>query len=96
MSRKFLNDNYYYVTSNTGTGLKANEKVKQTFFWIEDENSKLDKLAELLKTDIDGSVISKHIILFNLPSFQKYKIQRDQVIRQLVPNGIQKRKYSRR
>jgi superfamily II DNA/RNA helicase len=66
MSRKFLNDNYYYVTSNTGFGLKANEKVKQTFYWIEDENSKLDKLAELLKSEITGSVISKIIFLLNL------------------------------
>jgi superfamily II DNA/RNA helicase len=63
MARKLLNDNYYYVTSNTGTGLKANDKVKQRFFQIEDENAKLDKLAELLNSEITGSVISKQTIL---------------------------------
>lgn len=63
LTRKFLNEDHYYITNNEGSGLKVNENVKQEFFDISDEYEKYDKLLELLENDIKGSVLSKLINL---------------------------------
>jgi len=76
MTKKFLNNDNYYITNNSGTGLRVNDKVKHHFYKINDDYSKLNKLIELLK-DIDGSVLSKiviYIIIINLISFILFKI----------------------
>ena len=61
LTRKFLNEDHYYITNNEGSGLKVNENVKQEFFEISDEFGKYDKLLELLENEIKGSVLSKLI-----------------------------------